>query len=126
MCFLRRSWDTVCLGRAGLTIANRFPSSLQELFFKTIVQRGSDSATERDMAIRERQSYRLAHEGRKTPLAPLPTAPERTGLNDLALLTESQVQDSQKKTTLLFSNCLTLTRKQVHPNIIPIIKTRRC
>lgn len=77
------------------------------------------------MAIKELQSYRLAHEGRKTPLAPPPTAPERTGLYDLELLTESQVEDSQKKTTLLFPKCLTLrgaVRKQVHLNIIPIIK----
>lgn len=128
MCFLNRSRDAECLGRACPTIANRFPCSLQEPFFKTIVQRGSDSARERDMAIKELQSYRLAHEGRKAPLAPPSTAPERTGLNDLALLTESQVEDSRKKTTLLFPNCLTLrraVRKQVHSDIIPIIKICR-
>lgn len=125
MCFLSISWDVACLGRARPTIANRFPCSLQEPFFKTIVQRGSDSAREWNVAIKELQSYRLAHEGRKAPLAPPPTAPERTGLNDLELLNESQVEDSQKKTTLLFPNCLTLrraVRKQVHSNIIPIIK----
>lgn len=85
MCFLSRSRGAACLGRACRTIANRFPCSLQEPFFKTIVQRGSDRARERDTAIKELQSYRLAHEGRKTPLAPPPTAPGRTGLDDLGL-----------------------------------------
>lgn len=37
LCFLSRSWDAVCLGRAHLAVANRFPCSLQELFLKTIV-----------------------------------------------------------------------------------------
>lgn len=75
MCFLSRSWDVVCLGRARLTISDRFPHSLQEASHKTIVQRGSVSVREQDMAIKALQSYRLSHEGRKTPLAPPRRAP---------------------------------------------------
>lgn len=41
MCFLSRSLDVVCLGKACLSMANRFPQSLQELFLKTPVQRGT-------------------------------------------------------------------------------------
>lgn len=42
------------------------------------------------MAIKQLQSYRLAHEGRKTPLA----LPSTAGLNDLVLVNESRVEDS--------------------------------
>lgn len=41
MCFLSRSLDALCLGRARLSMANRFPQSLRELFLKARVQRGT-------------------------------------------------------------------------------------
>ncbi len=41
MCFLSRSLDAVCLGRARLSMANRFPQSLREPFLKARVQRGT-------------------------------------------------------------------------------------
>lgn len=41
MCFLSRSLDAVCLGRACFSMANRFPQSLQEPYLKAAVQRGT-------------------------------------------------------------------------------------
>lgn len=41
MCFLSRSLNAACLGRAPLSMTNRFPQSLQELFLKAMAQRNS-------------------------------------------------------------------------------------
>lgn len=41
MCFLSRSLEAVCLRRACLSMANRFPQSLREPFLKAPVQRGT-------------------------------------------------------------------------------------
>lgn len=41
MCFLSRSLDAACLGRARLSMTNRFPQSLQEPFLKATAQRDS-------------------------------------------------------------------------------------
>ena len=41
MCFLSRSLDAVCLGGAHLSMANRFPQSLQEPLLKAAVQKGT-------------------------------------------------------------------------------------
>lgn len=73
MCFLSRSLDAVCLGRARLSMANRFPHSLQEPFLKAPVERATVTVWMYDkeiehIAIKQLLSYRLSQEGRKTPL----------------------------------------------------------
>lgn len=48
MCFSSRSLDPVHLGKTHLSMANRFPQSLQELLLKTPAQRGSVAVRVRD------------------------------------------------------------------------------
>lgn len=71
MCFLSRSLNAACLGRAPLSMTNRFPQSLQELFLKAMSQR--DSVTLGCMtrkwstkAIKQLLGFRLSQEGRTT------------------------------------------------------------
>lgn len=73
MCFLSRSLDAVCLGKARLSMANRFPMPLREPFLKAPVQRGTVTIRAHDkemehIAMKQLLSYRLSQEGRKSPL----------------------------------------------------------
>lgn len=97
--------DAVCLGTDRLTVANRFLRSLQEPFLKPIVRRGSPSVREQDTAIKALLSYRLSR-GEENSISPSADSTRTDRLDDLELLTQSQEADSQKKTTLLFPNCL--------------------
>ena len=77
MCFLSRSLDAVCLGKARLSMANRFPQPLREPFLKAAVQSGTVIVGMHDremehIAIKQLLSYRLSQKGRKT-LLPMDT-----------------------------------------------------
>lgn len=70
MCFLSRSLDAVRLGKARLSMANRFPHSLKELFLKTSVHRGSITVRVHNkemehIAIKQLLSYILYHKIRR-------------------------------------------------------------
>lgn len=73
MCFLSRSLDAVCFGKARLSMANRFPQSLRGPFLKALVQGGTVTVWVHDkemehIAIKQLLSDRLSREGRKTAL----------------------------------------------------------
>lgn len=73
MCFLSRSLDAVCLGRACLSMANRFPQPLWEPFLKAQVQRGTVTSGcmtgkgNTALTIKQLLSYLLSQDGRKAP-----------------------------------------------------------
>lgn len=77
MCFLSRSLEAVCLGRARLSMANRFPQSLRETFPQSSGPERHCHCRARDkemehIAIKQLLIYRLSHEEEKT-LLPMDT-----------------------------------------------------